>query len=298
MCFVDKPSLMVAKPETNSSMVSSPVLLTSSVSHACIKSSGDTGVEDWLILLITSSLWISVSNSSLSRRPFPSASACTNASRRKAKKAFCSSACAFFMASSRPMAPSTTFSEATAVKMEIMVQEATQMKMTKKPCQRTSKVMTGWAMSIQLSSVVTWNKENIEVGMFWKCSWMPGNNSSTRWLLLSKPSPCPRSCVQKMPQASKKNISTPKTTANDSIMALNAVTKAINCLTTLKSRSSRNKRSNLNTRSADEMLKSLLRRSWLNNTASQDSMTPSTTIRKSSQFHSRSRPKKNDSNPR
>mmetsp|Transcript_76077 Transcript_76077/g.213301 ORF Transcript_76077/g.213301 Transcript_76077/m.213301 type:complete len:236 (-) Transcript_76077:737-1444(-) len=170
MCFVDKPSFSMANPDTNSSIVSSPVLFTSKVSHAFIMSSVVRADMEDRIILMTASVRMSDSNSSRSSSPLPSASASRNALRRKSKNFFCICCSSFCMASSRPIALSTTLSEATAVKIDIIVHDAAQINNTKKPCQRMSTMIAGLAMSIQLSSVVTWNKENMVVGMSLKCT--------------------------------------------------------------------------------------------------------------------------------
>mmetsp|Transcript_70581 Transcript_70581/g.222970 ORF Transcript_70581/g.222970 Transcript_70581/m.222970 type:complete len:260 (+) Transcript_70581:714-1493(+) len=187
-------------------------------------------------------------NSSLSMTPLPSASASRNASRRKLRKSSRSASRSLASTSSLSEAADTMLSDATAVRMDIMVQEPNTMKVMKNSCHRQSLAAAGPATSIQLSSVATWNSEKTARYTSPKLSCRLPTSSG------EKPAPLgslrPRSFVQKMAPVRMKRNRTMKITAKRSIIVTSAMAKAASFLEYLKDLISLRRRSNLRARSA------------------------------------------------
>mmetsp|Transcript_100789 Transcript_100789/g.300644 ORF Transcript_100789/g.300644 Transcript_100789/m.300644 type:complete len:316 (+) Transcript_100789:520-1467(+) len=152
----------------------------SSMSHAFRISSSVMVKPMFRICSTTNSFFIMVSNSSLSRRPFPSVSAFLKASRRNSMNAFACCSASRISCSFRSVVAATMLSLATAVSTEIIVHDTKTMKTTKKMDQTGLWATSGPATVIQSSCVLTRKSVKREVGTSWKYSRTVCQFSSSR----------------------------------------------------------------------------------------------------------------------
>mmetsp|Transcript_37734 Transcript_37734/g.112614 ORF Transcript_37734/g.112614 Transcript_37734/m.112614 type:complete len:283 (-) Transcript_37734:530-1378(-) len=254
MCFVDRPSWRYESPVTNSSMVSSPDSSMSSMSQALNSSSCVKWMPKSFICLCTKSFCIISENSSLSKRPLPSASASKKDSCRKLRNCLCFISCSCSIVSLRSEVASIMFVEATAVSTEIIVHDAKEMKKTKNRRHQGLISTRGMAMQSQLSVVVSWNKVKREVGTSLKFLIMEFTvsafSSSANCSGSPRASAWPRRCVSIMAKQKMKRKSTEKIQMKVPNMFQRALTKLCNLWNILKIRRSRNKRIKRRNRSA------------------------------------------------
>mmetsp|Transcript_44726 Transcript_44726/g.127663 ORF Transcript_44726/g.127663 Transcript_44726/m.127663 type:complete len:302 (+) Transcript_44726:339-1244(+) len=228
-------------------MLSSPHRSTSSMSHALRISSSVMLKPILRISLMTNSFFIMVRNSSLSRNPLPSASALMKASRKKSMKALACCSAWRISCSFRSTVAATMYSEATAVSTEIIVQETKVIKPTKKRVQAGFKEMSGLAMSIQPSCVLTRKSVKSDVGTSWKHSLTAAHSSSRSQL----PPSFPSSRVSTMAQHSRNMIRSVKiqtTAVNTPTRACAKARSLGKSFTALNMRRSRSTRTKRNTR--------------------------------------------------
>eukprot|EP00444_Apocalathium_aciculiferum_P069185 CAMPEP_0183554078 /NCGR_PEP_ID=MMETSP0371-20130417/77123_1 /TAXON_ID=268820 /ORGANISM="Peridinium aciculiferum, Strain PAER-2" /LENGTH=168 /DNA_ID=CAMNT_0025759803 /DNA_START=317 /DNA_END=823 /DNA_ORIENTATION=+ len=166
MCLVASPSWSVDRPVTNSSMVNSPDSSMSSISQALNNSSRDMCTPSSFIRLWTKSWEIKEENSPMSNTPLPSSSAARKELRKNSMNAWYFLSCSLVSFSLRFAVAAIILFDATAVKTEIIVQEAKEMKKTKKSRHHGFISTTGYAISSQLSMVVNLNNVKSESGTF------------------------------------------------------------------------------------------------------------------------------------
>mmetsp|Transcript_108453 Transcript_108453/g.335006 ORF Transcript_108453/g.335006 Transcript_108453/m.335006 type:complete len:256 (+) Transcript_108453:489-1256(+) len=226
----------------------------SSMSHAFRISSSVMVKPMFRICSTTNSFFIMVSNSSLSRRPFPSVSAFLKASRRNSMNAFACCSASRISCSFRSVVAATMLSLATAVSTEIIVHDAKEMKKTKNRRHQGLISTRGMAMQSQLSVVVSWNKVKREVGTSLKFLIMEFTvsafSSSANCSGSPRASAWPRRCVSIMAKQKMKRKSTEKIQMKVPNMFQRALTKLCNLWNILKIRRSRNKRIKRRNRSA------------------------------------------------
>mmetsp|Transcript_92700 Transcript_92700/g.276462 ORF Transcript_92700/g.276462 Transcript_92700/m.276462 type:complete len:224 (-) Transcript_92700:320-991(-) len=181
-----------------------------------------------------------------------------------------------------------TLSDATAVRIEIIVHEQKVMNSTKKRLHQPSISITGFAITNQLSMVMTWKSEKKEVRTSEKkVLTSSAFSGSSLW---------PRSCVMPMDTKRLKPNSTKITKKNGPSIIVIASRKAANLLTILNTRKSRSNLSNLRKRrttepldtsstwpSSPQALKTFA--AYTSKGASQRSTTPNKTMTVSRMFH-------------
>mmetsp|Transcript_64781 Transcript_64781/g.172763 ORF Transcript_64781/g.172763 Transcript_64781/m.172763 type:complete len:337 (-) Transcript_64781:92-1102(-) len=263
------------------------------MSHDFIISSSLIVKPMFRICSATNSFFIMSSNSCLSKRPFPSASAFLKASRRNSMNALAFSSASLISCSFRSTVAATMLSLATAVSTEIIVHDTKTMKTTKNMDQAGLSATSGPAMVIQSSCVLTRNRVKRAVGTSWKYSLTVCHISSS---MPSKP-PMGTSLlpISRVITIAKQTMTTLRK-EKIHIMVLNisksACTKDMslgNSFTKRNIRSSRNNRTNFK---ADEWLEALVVPLDCVMGSSEASKSPNTTIVKSSMPHPASFAKK------
>mmetsp|Transcript_81345 Transcript_81345/g.188959 ORF Transcript_81345/g.188959 Transcript_81345/m.188959 type:complete len:269 (-) Transcript_81345:488-1294(-) len=255
----------------------------SSMSHAFPISSSVMEKPMFRICSMTNSFFIIVSNSSLSRSSFPSASAFLKASSRKLMNSLALCSASLTSCSFRSVVAATMLSEATAVSTDIIVHETKTMKPTKKSDQAGLERTRGPAMFIQSSCVLTWKSVKREVATSWKCSCNSCSSSSAA----SNASPVPSSRVRMIAKQTMSKMRKVKIKIILPNISTSACVKAMSfgkSFTTRTIRSNRSSRTTL-TRGLDVALSLLVMQASTNKGSIQESKTPRDTITRSSTAH-------------
>mmetsp|Transcript_46343 Transcript_46343/g.84824 ORF Transcript_46343/g.84824 Transcript_46343/m.84824 type:complete len:257 (+) Transcript_46343:273-1043(+) len=220
----------------------------SSISQVLRSSSCDKRMPRCFICLCTKSCFIMVSNSSLSRTLLPSASASLNACSRKrinfCSFCCCTCSCRLFLSD----VASIILSDPTAVRTAIIAQLTRAMYKTKNTRQAGFIKMSGFAISSQLSTVVSWKSVKSDEETSWNFTItvaMADFSSSLQDSVPTNAHPRPNRCVNGIPQHQIMTNMTVKIQMNSYSMVWSATEKSYSFLNILRIRKSLNNRDSL-----------------------------------------------------